>query len=92
MLGLEAGADHYRTNPFRLAELLARVRAHLRRRPVDGTAGSAAPARIQVGALVVDLAARRCLLGPSEVSLRAREYDVLARWQPRRVRLSAGRR
>ena len=73
VIGLDAGADDYVTKPFRLAELLARVRAHLRRR----TPSSANP-RLAVGPVVLDLAARRCLVGGTELPLRPKELDLLS--------------
>ena len=70
---LDAGADDYLTKPFRLTELMARLRAHLRRRPDPGERTS-----IQVGRLQLDLLARRAYLGSAEVALRPKEFDLLA--------------
>lgn len=70
--GLDAGADDYLVKPFDLDELLARVRAVIRRR--DGRLS----AEIKYGALSIDPAKRRVLLDGIEVELSAREFAVLA--------------
>jgi DNA-binding response OmpR family regulator len=74
VLGLDAGADDYITKPFRLAELLARVRAHLRR----PSAGDQAAGTVHVGDVEVDREARRARLDGEELDLRAKEFDLLA--------------
>jgi DNA-binding response OmpR family regulator len=72
VVGLDSGAVDYVTKPFRLAELSARVRAHLRRIVPDTE-------KIVVGELVVDRGARRAVVAGSTVELRAKEFDLLAR-------------
>lgn len=69
--GFDTGADDYLVKPFELDELLARLRALIRR-----SAGRATPA-LEIGALKIDTVARSVTLDGSEVVLKAREYDVL---------------
>ncbi|MDE4915742.1 MULTISPECIES: response regulator [Methylobacterium] len=80
VLGLEMGADDYVSKPFNPRVLLARIRAVLRRANGAGAqAPEAAPERLSVADLVVDLAARTVMIGDpaSEVPLTSAEYDLL---------------
>jgi two-component system copper resistance phosphate regulon response regulator CusR len=72
VLGLNAGADDYLVKPFAFAELLARIRALLRR--VD----SVNPLRQQIGDLTLDVQTRRVARGTREIALTPREFDLLA--------------
>ncbi len=73
--GLDAGADDYLAKPFELDELLARLRALLRR--AAPVAGERAAGALQVDALRVDPAARRAWWADSELALSKTEFDLL---------------
>jgi DNA-binding response OmpR family regulator len=73
--GLDAGADDYLVKPFRLSELLARVRAHLRR--VQDESPDDADA-IEAGGVKLDRASRRAWRSGDELALRPKEFDLLA--------------
>ncbi len=72
--GLEIGADDYVVKPFSGAEVVARIRAVLRR----AASAQEAEAPIALGDLVVDPAARRAAIGGREISLSRKEFDLLA--------------
>ena len=72
--GLESGADDYMTKPFEFAELLARINVALRRR--DRGRDGAAEA-LRVGDLVVKPASREVTRGGRDITLTAREFDLL---------------
>jgi len=68
VVGLDAGADDYVAKPFRMAELLARVRALLRRR---------VPALMEVGGVRVETGSRRVEVDGVEVTLSNKEFELL---------------
>ena len=80
VVGLELGADDYIVKPFGLRELVARIRAVVRRR---GTRADAAPGEprgleTEVGALTVDRRTRRVRVDDADVALTPKEFDLLA--------------
>lgn len=76
IVGLEIGADDYMTKPYELRELIARIRALLRR-SYGPLAGSGSAETLTVGDLVIDLAAQRVRRGDDELSLTATEFRLL---------------
>jgi two-component system, OmpR family, KDP operon response regulator KdpE len=72
---LDAGADDYVTKPFGQEELLARVRAFLRR---SYSEPNVPETKVQIGELRIDLEARRVLIGEEDLHLTRTEYAILA--------------
>jgi two-component system copper resistance phosphate regulon response regulator CusR len=72
VIGLDSGADDYLVKPFAFAELLARLRALLRRSGADESM------KKQIGDLSMDLRTRQIFRGLEEITLTPREFDLLA--------------
>lgn len=83
VVGLELGADDYVTKPFSPRELVARVQAILKR-----TGRPAAPQHLRAGRLTLDLRARQCRFGETEVALTATEFQLLVRLMSDPTRLT----
>jgi two-component system, OmpR family, response regulator RegX3 len=77
IVGLEIGADDYVVKPFSGAEVIARIRAVLRRAK-RGDAGETPSEPVTVGALTIDFRARRVTLDDAELELSRKEFDLLA--------------
>ena len=73
VLALDSGADDYITKPFSVIELLARVRAHLRRRGEP----TAQPTSVQAGEFFIDTEAHRIIVRGQELHLSPKEFDLL---------------
>lgn len=80
ILGLEIGADEYVTKPFSVRELVARIKALLRRVQADkdAAAGGAEKGRIVIGALVLDFEKRKVTREGVTIDLTVKEFDLLA--------------
>jgi two-component system response regulator RegX3 len=76
VVGLELGADDYVVKPFSAVEVIARIRAVLRRTAVP--AAGIPDGRIAVADVEVDLAARRVSVGGAQIDLTRKEFDLLA--------------
>ena len=78
VVGLEVGADDYITKPYRMREVVARMRAVLRRSPNDsGTASDLAPGSLAVGDVVLDPDEHRVTIDGEDVALPLKEFELL---------------
>ena len=77
VLGLELGADDYVTKPFSVRELVARIKALVRRADMNKATLQDASARMRFGELEIDLTRRRVFRGAERLDLTAVEFDLL---------------
>jgi len=78
VVGLEIGADDYVTKPFSMRELLARVRAMLRRASMVEPAPTAQEGLLRINDLEIDPARHKAMLGGRVIKLTPKEFDLLA--------------
>jgi two-component system response regulator MtrA len=77
VVGLETGADDYVRKPFEMPELVARVRAALRRRVAEPTGAAGVEETVELGPLRIDPAGRTVTLNGRDVALTRTEFDLL---------------
>ena len=77
VLMLELGADDYVTKPYRLRELVARIRAVLRRRETYTPSEEPSTEIMEFGPILLDIDSRRCYVSGEEIKLRKKEFALL---------------
>jgi len=77
VVGLEVGADDYVTKPYRLRELVARMRAVLRRADPNGNSVALTPGTIEVGDVLLDPEEHRVAVAGVDVGLPLKEFELL---------------
>ncbi len=77
VVGLEVGADDYVTKPYRLRELVARMRAVLRRMPAEGASPEPSPEAVTVGDVTIDPERHEVRIRGDAVSLPLKEFELL---------------
>ncbi len=78
VVGLEVGADDYVTKPYRLRELVARMRAVMRRTSADAAAAEPTPDRLEAGDVMLDLERHEVEIRGRAVNLPLKEFELLA--------------
>ena len=77
VVGLEVGADDYVTKPYRMRELVARMRAVLRRMPEERATTSSPTSRVEIGDVALDPDQHRVVIRGDETALPLKEFELL---------------